>query len=99
MAAADDAQAGIHLLDVGDGGGIFRLVGAEHIERQLRRQRFSGDDVKQIGGGDAFRQWRLRLQPRHGDQRLPVGIDEIGGAEQPSGHRLGRTARQHLAIG
>ena len=58
MGAADDPQVRVHLPDVGDGGGIFRFIGAEHIEGQPGRGGLAGDDVKQVGGGDAFRQRR-----------------------------------------
>ncbi|MGY4284611.1 hypothetical protein ACVWXO_003831 [Bradyrhizobium sp. LM2.7] len=39
----------------------------------------------------------MQLGGRH--QRLAVGIDQVGSAEQALGLRLGRAASQHLAIG
>jgi hypothetical protein len=53
---SDDSQVGIQLADIGDGGGILHLIGAEHVECQPRALRLAGDDVKQVGGRDAFRQ-------------------------------------------
>ena len=99
VAASDDPQVGTCFPDIGDGGCVFCLIRAEHIERQPRGCGLAGDDIEQVGGGDALRQRCRRVQPRGGNERLSVGIDEIGRAEQPAGHRFGRTARQHLAIG
>ena len=62
MEPTDDPQVGIHFPDVGDGGGVFGFVGAEHVERQPSRLRLAGDDVKQVGGRDALGQRRRRFE-------------------------------------
>ena len=60
---SDDLQVRVHFPDIGDGGGIFGFVGAEHIEGQSRRGGLARDGVKQIGGRDALGQRRRRFEP------------------------------------
>ena len=99
MAVPDDLELRIQVLDPSDRRVVLFLAGAEHVEGAAGHFRLARDDMEQVGGGNALRQRKPGLQLRGRHQRLAVGIDQIGGAEQAFGLRLGRAARQHLAIG
>ena len=55
VAAADDPQARDTSLDVGDGCGVFRFLGAEHVEGEAGRLRLARHDMEQVGGRERVR--------------------------------------------
>ena len=89
MAVPDNLEVRIHVLDFLDGRGVLFLAGAEHVEGAACRFRLARDDMEQVRGRDPLRQWKPGLQLRGGHQRLAIGIDQIGGAEQALGLRFG----------